>query len=308
METQKKILVLCGGKFAFPALNILAFEKFICGIGIGKGNKTIVDALEKEAVEHNLGFRSFKDKNSMDGMQVWINSIQPDYIFCISFPFLLPESVLAYGKHRFINFHPGPLPQYRGPMPIFEVLKNMESETAICTHFMNDAFDEGNIIFNDPVPIEEGDTFGKLTIRLSKHTANVALNMANMLQFASIIPNQPQDETLSSYYGNPVLSDTYINWNRMTAEEIMALVNACNPWNVGADATLQGEQVKIIEASIIDEAHDSQLGTIVSFDGRIKIACRDNQQLAVNILSTDYGIMTATQYIMLHPEKKDIPN
>ncbi|WP_316828956.1 methionyl-tRNA formyltransferase [Pedobacter miscanthi] len=308
METQTKILVLCGGKFAFPTLQLLAYEKFICGIGIGKASESIIDALEREAEDSNIGFKTFQDKKSISGMREWIDGIQPDYIFCISFPFLLPEKVLAYGEQKFINFHPAPLPQYRGSMPIFEVLKNQETETAICAHFMNSAFDEGNIIFNDPVTIEAGDTYGKLTVKLSNRMAQVAFNMANMLAFASSIPNQPQDELLAYYYEKPGLSDTYINWNRMTTEEIIALINACNPWNGGADASLHGEQVKIIMASLLDEPHDNQPGTIVSVNNRICIACRDDQQLAVEIISTDYGIMTAVQYSILHPEKTGVLN
>lgn len=301
METTKKIMVLCGGKFAFPALQLLAYEKFICGIGIGKGSDTIIEALERESKESNIGFKSFSNKKSLSEMRTWIDNIQPDYIFCISFPFLLPETILSYGHDKFINFHPGPLPQYRGVMPIFEVLKNQETETAICAHFMNSKFDEGNIIFNDPIAIQEGDTYGKLTVKLSDRMAQVTLNMANMLQFASSIPNQPQDETLSYYYEKPQLSDTYINWKRMAADEIIALINACNPWNIGADATLLGKQVKIIVASLLHQPHGNQPGTIVSVTDTINIACEDNKQIAIEILSTNQGIMTATQFALLYP-------
>lgn len=297
METQKKIMVLCGGKFAFPTLQLLAYEKFICAIGIGKADETIVDALERESEDNHFGFKSFPSSKSIAEMRVWVESIQPDYIFCISFPFLLPESVLTYGENRFINFHPGSLPQYRGPMPIFEVLKNKETETAICAHFMSSKFDEGNIIFNDPVVIDEGDTYGKLTVKLSQRMAQVALNMANMLQFANSIPNHPQDETLACYYEKPELSDTYINWKRMSAEEIIALINACNPWNTGADATLLGEQLKIISAQVLNEMHHCQPGTLVSITETLNIACGDNKQIAVKILSCDEGIMTADQFM-----------
>jgi methionyl-tRNA formyltransferase len=296
METQKKIMVLCGGKFAFPALQLLAYEKFLCGIGIGKSSDTIIEALERESEDSNIGFKSFPNKPSISEMRTWIDSIQPDYIFCISFPFLLPETVLSYGQDKFINFHPGPLPQYRGSMPIFEVLKNQETETGICAHFMNSKFDEGNIIFNDPVTIGTEDTYGKLTVKLSERTAQVALNMANMLLFASKIPSQPQDESLSYYYEKPQLADTYINWKRMTASEIISLINACNPWNTGADATLQGEQVKIIVAFLLDEPHNNQPGTIVSLTNTINIACEDNRQIAIEILSTDIGILTVQQF------------
>lgn len=298
METQKKILVLCGGKFAFKALQLLAYEKFICAIGIGKGTNNIIDNLERESEDNNFGFKSFPDKKSISEMRIWIDEIQPDYIFCISFPFLLPESVLSYGHDKFINFHPGPLPQYRGAMPIFEVLKNQERETAICAHFMNKKFDEGNIIFNDPITISENETYGKLAVKLSDRMAQVTLNMANMLQFASNIPNQPQDNTLAYYYEKPELSDTYINWKRMDSSEILALINACNPWNNGADATLKGEQVKIIIASLLDEPHNSQPGTILSITNSINVACNDNKQIAIDVLSTEQGIMTVKQYAL----------
>lgn len=301
METQKKIMVLCGGKFAFNTLQLLAYERFICAIGIGKGNNTIIDALEREAEDNNFGFKSFPFKKSMEEMRSWIDAIKPDYIFCISFPFLLPDSVLSYGNDKFINFHPAPLPQYRGVMPIFEVLKNQEKETAICAHYMNDKFDQGNIIFNDPVRIQENDTYGKLTVRLSTRMAQVALNMANMLQFASNIPNHPQDESLAYYYEKPELTDTYINWKRMYAAEIIALINACNPWNSGADATLMDEQVKIIVATLLDEPHQDKPGTIISINNTINVACEDNKQIAIEILSTDEGIMTANEYALLKP-------
>ncbi len=301
METQKKIMILCGGKFAFKALQLLAYEKYVCAIGIGKSNNTIIDALERESEDNNFGFKSFPDKKSVSEMRFWIDEIKPDYIFCISFPFLIPENVLSYGHNKFINFHPGPLPQYRGVMPIFEVLKNQETETAICAHFMNKKFDEGNIIFNDPIAILENETYGKLAVKLSNRIAQVTLNMANMLQFGSNIPNQPQDNTLSCYYEKPELSDTYINWKRMSASEIIALINACNPWNNGADATLTGEQIKIIIASLLDKPHNNQPGTIVSITDTINIACEDNKQIAIEILSTDQGIMTAAQFALLYP-------
>ena len=308
MDIQKKIMVLCGGKFAFKALQLLAYEKFICAIGIGKSTNTIIDALERESEDNNFGFKSFPDKKSLNEMRNWIDKIQPDYIFCISFPFLLTESILSYGENKFINFHPGPLPQYRGPMPIFEVLKNQETETAICAHFMNDKFDEGNIIFNDQIAIKEGETYGKLTVKLSDRMAQITLNMANMLQFAKNIPNQPQDETISYYHEKPELSDTYINWKRMSANEIIALINACNPWNTGADATLQGEQIKIITASILHEEHGNEPGTIVSLTDTVNVACEDNKQIAIEIICADQGIMTALQFASLHDVKKNVFN
>lgn len=298
MEEKKKILVLCGGKFAFKSLQLLAYEKNLCGVGIGKGSEMIIDALERESDDNDIAFKSFPNKESISQMREWIDNVKPDYIFSIAFPFLLPSDVLNYGNEKFINFHPGPLPQYRGVMPIFEVLKNQEAETAISAHFMNSKFDEGNIIFNDPIKIEDGDTYGKLTSKLSNRMAQVTLNVVNMLEFGSKIPNFPQDESKAYYYEKPLLTDTYINWKRMDSDEIIALINACNPWNTGADTTFMGEQAKIIVATILNQQHDNiPPGTVTEIidDTKIAIACSDNKQIAVEVMSTEEGITTIKQ-------------
>ncbi|MGH2667361.1 methionyl-tRNA formyltransferase [Flavobacterium sp.] len=304
MEKRKKILVLCGGKFAFKTLQLLAFENFLCGIGIGKGSTMIVDALEKESEESQIAFKSFQNKSSLQEMRLWVDEVQPDFIFSLSFPFLIPEEVLSYGKEKFINFHPGPLPQFRGPMPIFEVLKQQKKQTAISVHFMNTEFDQGNIIFNDPVLIDESETYGQLAVKLSDRLAQVSLNMANMVQFASIIPNSPQDNSLAYYFEKPQLSDTYINWKRMSASEIISLINACNPWNNGADIRFKGEQAKIVVASLLNEPHDNALpGTIISVaeSGNIHVACSDNNQISIEVVSTDSGTMTSRQFAAMYP-------
>lgn len=99
MET-KRILILCGGKFAFPSLQTLGIEKFLCGIGIGKGEKGVLSILNQESENSGLPFRSFPNAESLSGLRNWIEEIQPDYIFSISFPFLLSEDVLSYGKKQ----------------------------------------------------------------------------------------------------------------------------------------------------------------------------------------------------------------
>lgn len=308
-EQKKKIVVLCGGKFAFKAIQALAYEKFLIGIGIGKGTPLVINALEKECDNNGMHFKSFPKKNEMQTMRQWLDYVQPDYIFSFSFPYLLTEDILDYGREKFINFHPGKLPQYRGPMPIFEVLRNQEKETAICAHFMNSKFDEGNIIFNDPVAITPEDTYGKLTVRMSSRLAQVALNMANMVQFANKIPSDAQDEELSCYYEKPEIRDTYIQWKNMDASQIIALINACNPWNGGADTSLLGEQVKIISAQIEEQKHDNNImpGVILSTqkEGCIQVVCIENQLIAIQLISTDEGIMSAEDFkanknLMLH--------
>lgn len=295
---NKRILVLCGGKFAFPSIQILGIEKFLCGVGIGKGDKEAVTALTTEQINSGLNFMSFPDKASLSELRSWIDELQPDYIFSISFPFLLSEDILSYGKDRFINFHPGPLPEYRGPMPLFEVLRYQEKETAISVHFMNEEFDEGAIILKEKLLISQNETYGELALKLSERTAMVALNMANMLQFASTIPSTEQNENQARYFEKPESSDTFIQWDRMPADEIIALINACNPWNQGADVVLTGQHVKLLAATSSQEKHSGHAGKILhqTDKGAIAISCINGEVIHVQIIAGEFGILTADHF------------
>jgi len=297
MMENMRILVLCGGKFAFPALQTLGIEQFLCGVGIGKGDPQLVSSLEDELAKNKLPFKSFPDKKSLSELRAWIDEVQPDYIFSISFPFLIQEEVLAYGKDRFINFHPGPLPGYRGPMPLFEVLRYQEQETAVSVHFMNEAFDEGALILQEKVAITTNETYGGLALKLSDRTAMVALNMAQMLQFGNSIPRTEQESGFARYFEKPEPMDTFIQWKRMPAHEILALINACNPWNQGADSVFMGTQVKLIVAALSEENHTEVPGTIVkATDQFISVACSDGNCIDVHVIGGDQGIITARQF------------
>lgn len=300
---QKRILVLCGGQFAFPTLQTLGLEKFLCGVGIGKGEKEVLAVLEQESVTNGLTYKSFPDKESLSGLKDWIEEIQPDYIFSISFPFLLSEEVLSYGEDRFINFHPGPLPEYRGPMPLFEVLRYQEKETAISVHFMNPEFDEGAVILKEKLAISPNETYGELAVKLSERTSMVALNVAHMLQFGSQIPRTAQDENQARYFEKPEVADTFIQWKRMSADEIISLINACNPWNQGADTLLQGRNIKIVSASLSEDQHADVPGKVlnVTQDGAISVSCLDGQIIHIQILAGDFGIQTAERFAAKKP-------
>lgn len=293
----KRILVLCGGRYAFPTLQTLGMENFLCGVGMGKGDAQAISVLEREA-QNGFAFRSFPDKKSLSELRAWIDELQPDYIFSISFPFLLSEEVLSYGEEKFINFHPGPLPHYRGPMPLFEVLRYRETETAVSVHFMNEDFDEGAVILQEMIAISPEDTYGTLAEKLSERTAMVALNVAQMLQFGSSVPRTEQDDNAARYFEKPEVEDTLIQWHRMPAEEIVSLIHACNPWNQGADTLLMGRNVKLLDAELSEKTHEGYPGKILELteNGSLAISCLEGKIIEIQVVAGDFGILQARRF------------
>lgn len=92
-----------------------------------------------------------------------INSIQPDWIVLAGFLLKFPENIIAAYPNRIINIHPALLPKYGGKgmygMNIHKaIVDNKEKETGITIHYVNENYDEGNIIFQQSVILTGDET------------------------------------------------------------------------------------------------------------------------------------------------------
>lgn len=92
-----------------------------------------------------------------------INSIHPDLIVLAGFLLKFPENIISEYPNKIINIHPALLPKYGGKgmygMNVHKaVVENKEKETGITIHYVNENYDEGNIIFQKKVTILVTDT------------------------------------------------------------------------------------------------------------------------------------------------------
>jgi len=92
-----------------------------------------------------------------------ILTIAPDLIVLAGFLLKLPESIVESYSNNIINIHPALLPKYGGKgmygMNVHRaIVENKEKETGITIHFVNENYDEGNIIFQKKVTVLVTDT------------------------------------------------------------------------------------------------------------------------------------------------------
>ena len=86
-----------------------------------------------------------------------------DFIILAGFLWKMPPSIIDAYPQRIINIHPALLPNFGGKgmygMRVHEaVIAAGEQESGISIHFVNEHYDEGNIIFQAKCTIEPGDT------------------------------------------------------------------------------------------------------------------------------------------------------
>lgn len=91
-----------------------------------------------------------------------------DYDLGISFlyTYKIPRSEFIKNK-IWVNFHPGPLPEYRGRNLCYHAIMNGAAEFGATLHYMDAEFDTGKIIKVLQFPIEPAYTAGDLS-ELSK--------------------------------------------------------------------------------------------------------------------------------------------
>jgi len=92
-----------------------------------------------------------------------LKEIQPDIIVLAGFLWLMPEDIVKAFPNAIINIHPALLPAYGGKgmygMKVHQAVKdNKENQTGITIHYVNEEYDEGNIIFQQSCPLNATDT------------------------------------------------------------------------------------------------------------------------------------------------------
>lgn len=86
-----------------------------------------------------------------------------DFIVLAGFLWLIPAYLTARFDHKMVNIHPALLPKYGGKgmygMHVHEAVHAaQEPESGITIHYVNDHYDEGNIIFSATTPLLPTDT------------------------------------------------------------------------------------------------------------------------------------------------------
>jgi phosphoribosylglycinamide formyltransferase 1 len=86
-----------------------------------------------------------------------------DFIVLAGFLWLIPGYLLKAYSRRIINIHPALLPKYGGKGMYGDkvhqaVIESGDKQTGISIHYVNDHYDEGEIIFQNSFDILPGDT------------------------------------------------------------------------------------------------------------------------------------------------------
>lgn len=97
----------------------------------------------------------------------FVRSLAPDLILMITFHHILRRPIIETPRIGCFNVHCSLLPDFRGPDPINEALKNRVDTTGVTVHWVDTGIDTGDVAAQTPIAIAPGDTEASLRPRLA---------------------------------------------------------------------------------------------------------------------------------------------
>ena len=119
----------------------------------------------KRLKNFNLRFLCFskEEMNDPNVVQKKLSELSIDLIVLCGFLLKIPKSIVSLFPKRIINIHPSLLPKFGGKGMYGEnvhkaVINSMEEFSGITVHYVNNNYDEGDIIFQKKLPLSKKET------------------------------------------------------------------------------------------------------------------------------------------------------
>ncbi len=117
-----------------------------------------------------------------------------------------------------INIHLGYLPSYRGVFPVFHAFINKEKFVGATIHIMNENFDDGKILLQEKVEIEESDDMLTLYEKTFSLIPNLTIDALNGILHNNI-ELKSNDPEYGSYHSFPTFKEV-IKYRKMTSKKV----------------------------------------------------------------------------------------
>jgi len=162
---MRNIAILASGT-GTNAENIIKYfsNRNTAKVSLVLSNKRQAQVL-KRAEENNIRTVFFEHKEFYVTGKVlrYLMLYKIDFIVLAGFLWLVPENIIEQYAGRIINIHPALLPAYGGKGMYGEivhksVISNKDKESGITIHYVNNFYDEGDIIFQTQVKVDSSDT------------------------------------------------------------------------------------------------------------------------------------------------------
>ena len=269
-----KIVFMGTPEFAVPCLELLkkSEHEIQCVYSqppskANRGQKLVSPAVEIYAKKYSLKLRNPINLDT-DEEYNFLSQTKPDLVVVVAYGKIIPKRFLKLPKHSFINVHASLLPKWRGAAPIQRSIMNLDKETGISIMKIVERLDEGPILLQNKIRINENISSLSLSKVLSKLGAKSLINSIDLIEKGEAKYTEQNNEE-ATYAKKISKSESQIIWNDK-AEKILAKINGLNP-NPGAWFEYNNQRYKVWKAKVINES--GEVGKIIN--DKLIFYCKD---------------------------------
>lgn len=176
----KKLAVLASGNGSgFEAIyNAVKDKQLDCSIEVvisNNSNAVVLDKAETFNIDHYVVNESTvsKEQSADELLDKILDKYNCDYIFLSGYMKKIPVSLVKKYNKKIINSHPSLLPKFGGKGMygrfVHEaVINSNEKKSGVTIHYVNEVYDEGEIILQDELEISADDTALSLEKKIKK--------------------------------------------------------------------------------------------------------------------------------------------
>ena len=215
-----------------------------------KGRKQVLEScpVKNYALSHGLTVHTpISIRKDPPFIQMIENELRPDLMVVVAFGQILPPALLSIPKYGCINLHFSLLPKYRGAAPVSWAIINGDIITGVSTMYMNEKMDEGDIILQEEVPVQQTDTRGILESRLADIGAELLLKTIRLIE-SNQAPRSTQHHPDATFAPKVTTAHGKLDWTK-TAVELNHIVRGLNP-DPMAYTFFAGQRVRILETAV----------------------------------------------------------
>lgn len=127
-----------------------------------------LERAKKAGIEqHVLSHKDFSDRQQYDlALKNLIDGYQPNLIILAGFMRILSNEFVEHYSHKMMNIHPSLLPKYKGLNTHQRAIDAGDKEHGCSVHFVTPKLDDGPVILQAKVKIEDNDTAETLAERV----------------------------------------------------------------------------------------------------------------------------------------------
>ncbi|NOQ26216.1 MAG: hypothetical protein GQ564_12705 [Bacteroidales bacterium] len=286
-----KTLVFCNNIQSAQIIFELIRRRIFSGIVIPSSNSELVNEISSSGYVESTKMFVVDHNNDSEIIDV-LNDTQSNVCIVATFPKIFSQEIIDIPELGFFNFHYGILPKYRSADPVFWQIKNEENQAGVSVIKMDASIDGGAIVLMKKFPLEPYDTYGILLHKSVAVACQLLAEFIDALTSEKIV-YKPQNLNGSVYLPKPTLKDVTIDWKQMSMSEVVAMINAGNPWNRGAITRYEGEEIRIVQVSPAKYNKDlpDDAGKIILANQQygVFVVCKNKELIRIETIHSAVG-------------------